>query len=248
MSKYKNLAMTALLLLVAAAPIAFSIYSEEEQVSPIVADTRLVGNTEAVVGELLRLKAVGEQVKWTIMPLCEDCQSFGENQNNLVVSFRNRGTYTIIAAIIDNSDLYIETLEVRVGPSTPGRPPVAPTRPSVTVDDYDQGIADKVSRWTESAGVPARISSELADVFDDVASDIEEGNLVTSSGIVRRTAQRAETLDLGDYSTVLTKIQGLLTDLADSGDLQTPMDHAGVWKSIAKGLRPALGVEASLIE
>ena len=221
------------------APIGLTIYTPQtKQADPIVTESAIQGQPEAEIGELVRLTASGEQVSWEILPKTPDSQVFGEHNENMVVSFRKSGVYTIIAAIVNGGGLSIETLEVQVGAQSTITPPVTPTDVPPTIQvTANQVVVDNILEWTSAASMDRATASDLAEVFQKVSNEIKSGNLVTTSGVISRTASLSNSLELGMYQGVLTNIQNLLTKLGDSGTLSSMEDHQQVWYSISEGFK-----------
>lgn len=179
-----------------------------------------VGQDSAEVGELCRFMAEGKIVRWTVLPSTGDCESFGKNNENFVVSFRKPGVYTVISAVYNDGNVVIHTQPVTVGQPdpAPGPQPPAPASP----------LSDKVRQWADEMSVPQDVRRALAANFEqavNTASSVEE--------LLRITAD----LNRGIETELLGELQAYLTSQADAGHLQTLEDHAIVWRAIADGLK-----------
>jgi hypothetical protein len=217
-----------------AMPIAF-LASPFMTVTPefVGYQAEFIGQEAAEVGELCRFLAEGDIITWECLPKTPDCESYGEKNENFVISFRKPGTYTVIAAICTEGDLDIHTMEVVVE-----GPPVVVVDPEDPVDgDVDAELVVKVRRWAEKYNVDSEQCKALSANFTDVASAIEAGDLVTPNEIIIATANKNSDLKLNE--ALMAELQAYLTSQADVGNLRTPEQHLSVWNSIAKGLRDA---------
>lgn len=226
--------------------LAFTFFAMKDTDKPEVflAESAIVGQDHAEVGELVRFKANGKDVEWQVLPETEDFQVFGEANQSMVVSFRKPGDYTIVAAVLNDSGLEIETIHLKVAGDTtspqtpivvvvpPKQPDVAPV-PSVPLD---RNITNRVNEWAKEAKLPNGLALALAAQLNDVAQEIEQGKLVTTQGIITRTTTKIQALELKPYLTLINNIQDLLASESDGGRLITPEDHAYVWRSMAAGL------------
>ena len=190
------------------------------------------GQETAEVGELCRFLADGEIVRWKCLPATPDGESYGEHNENYVVSFRKPGVYTVIAAIYSEGELTIHTQPVEVG----GFTPVDPTDPTVQVD-VDPELVGKVVGWVKKYKVSKETCTALASNFSQVASEIGKGELTTTGAIISRTAELNQNLTLDE--NLMAELQVYLTSQSDLGNLKTPEQHMVVWNSIAKGLMDA---------
>lgn len=212
-------------------PIAIALYQPDSP-EPFFEDRGIVGQDSAEPGELVRLRAYGEGVKWIILPNVPDYQVFGEAGENMVVSFRSPGEYTVVAATLNAGTIQIETLTIKVAGATP------PPRPVPTpVDNYNKDIATKVATWSKEVSLPKDLAAEVADKFAIVVAEINNGQINTAEGVVARTSQLMRGLPLAPYVDLLTKLQNLMSDEADAGRLTTMPDHAYLWQSAEQGFR-----------
>jgi len=193
----------------------------------------IIGQGEALVGELVRLEALGELVDWSCLPLTEDLQEYGENDQKCVVSFRNPGTYNVIAAVYKDGVVSVLHLSIIVvGPVVPV--PDIPI-PDITVD-IDQKLIDTVAKWCVDSRANKSNVEDLATVFQMVALEIQSGELTTTTGIIARTAELNQEIDLTGLGNVLSKIQKYIIEKSDIGELEDIASHLTVWMSIAEGL------------
>lgn len=181
-----------------------------------------IGQDQAQVGELVRFLAEGDIVRWECLPKTSDSESYGEHNENYVVSFREPGIYTIIASVYSEGELSIHTQPVAVECSDP--------IPSTA----NQELAKKVESW--ATGLDSETCVTLADNFSEIASQIQNGDLTTPGQIILRTAE----LNSGiDAENLMMELQAYLTSQSDMGNLMTPEQHLIIWNSIVQGLRNA---------
>jgi len=194
------------------------------------------GPTKAVVGQLVRLAIDAEQVKWQCLPPVEDIETYGSANEKCVVSFRSNGNYTVVAAVLKDSKVDLQTIQINVGGFVPAPvDPKNPDKPNNTTK-VDTELAAKVRSWAVDSGVNRSIAGQLGTNFKQVASETQAGDLTTTGEIINRTASLNQSLDLKGFDGVMAKIQAYLTQQADSGALSTPEQHITVWYSIASGL------------
>ena len=240
-----------LTVLVFAVPIGITVFRGQANVAPEPDSVKVVytniftpvdgsaiaGPGEAAVGELVRLQVKGEQVKWQVLPSVPDIETYGAANEKCVISFRRTGEYTIIAAVLSDKVVALQTIKIVVGGVSPSPGPVTPgpnnppVGPSVNAD-----LTAKVKSWASESKVNKQLASNLAKNFNQVASEIQAGSLKTTGEIINRTASLNQSLDLKGFDGVMAKIQAYLTQQADSGVLSTPEQHVTVWYSIASGL------------
>lgn len=204
----------------------------------INSDGGILGQSQAEVGELVRLHVEGDDVEWTCLPESEDYEKYGKNEQNMVISFRKKGDYTIIAAILDGKAVKISKLKISVGRVVNNTDPDVPVDVDVpdTEVEIDQEIARLVAEWCESSNANKGTAAQMGDNFDAIAKEIEDGELTTTNDIIVATAEANNELSLDSFEVVMAEVQSLLTQMADSGKMSTPSAHAKVWRSIAVGL------------
>jgi len=217
-----------------AALVLNPVMKGDVEYEPTLYSADVVGQETAVVGELCRFLAEGEIVRWECLPPTDDSESYGENNENYVVSFRKAGVYTVIAAIYTEGELEIFTQEVNV--EGPVAPPVVvdPVDPVVTVE-VNRELVMRVTGWVKKYQVETDICLALSENFDTVAEQIEKGELLTPGDIIRATANLNADLKLSEG--LMSELQAYLTAQSDVGNLRTPAQHLIVWRSIAKGLK-----------
>ncbi len=239
-----------LTVLIFAVPMSIVIFRGQTNVTPSPETEKVVytniftpaegsaiaGPSEAQVGELVRLQVKGDQVKWQVLPAIPDIETYGAANEKAVISFRRPGEYTVIAAVLSDKTVTLETIKIVVGGFTPtpgpgpgpDNPPIGPR--------VDAELSGKVKQWASESRVDKQLSIKLAANFNQVASEISNGSLKTTGEIINRTAALNQSLDLKGFDGVMAKIQAYLTQQADSGVLSTPEQHVTVWFSIASGL------------
>lgn len=196
-------------------------------------NAEFIGQESAQVGELCRFLADGEIVRWECLPATSDSESYGEHNENYVVSFRKPGTYTVIAAIYQEGELTIHTQPVTVEGFGPVVDPTNPTEPG----EVDTELVSKVVGWVKKYNVNKDTCISLASNFNQVANEIAKGDLTTTGAIISRTAELNQNLTLDE--NLMAELQAYLTSQADIGNLKTPEQHLVAWNSIAKGLMDA---------
>lgn len=185
----------------------------------------LVAPSEARIGELVRFDASesnADSFKWRLVPDSPDFESYAEG-SKAVFSARTPGDYLFILAVAKggNVDVITHTVTVREPPSRP--------------------TSNTLSEWIPyllwEIGPPAEERQAVAAVFDAVASRAFE--LPIASDWIRATASmNREALgpSLDKWIPILDKIGEILGELAEQG-MQTPEQHAAVWREIAQLLR-----------
>ena len=241
-----------LTVLVFAVPIGITIFRGQVTVSPEIETEKVVytniftpidgsaiaGPSEAQIGELVRLQVKGDQVKWQVLPSVPDLETYGAANEKAVISFRRAGEYTIIAAVLSDKTVSLQTIKIVVGGFTPTPGPgpgPGPNNPPVG-PKVDAELTAKVKTWASESKVDKQRAATLAANFSQVANEINAGSLKTTGEIINRTATLNQSLDLNGFDGVMAKIQAYLTQQADSGILSTPEQHVNVWFSIASGL------------
>ncbi len=199
--------------------------------------SEVVGQDTAEVGELVRFLADGEIVKWQCLPETIDSESYGEFNENYVISFREAGFYTVVAAIYSAGELEIFTQEIAVeGPVVVVVSPIV-VDPVVIPIRIDEELVDRVAGWAKKYKVRKSTSLSLAENFEAVLFDIAAGELLTPGQIIAATADLNSELKLNE--NLMAEMQAYLTSQADMGSLRTVDQHVVVWRSIARGLRNA---------
>ncbi|MHC4372096.1 MAG: hypothetical protein ACYSW8_31200 [Planctomycetota bacterium] len=214
-----------------------------QEIPELVGQTTLLGLPEimgpktVVVGELARLEVEGDKVAWDCVPTINDGQSFGDNNEKYVCSFRKKGLYTIIAAVAKDGDVKIMKFPIQVGtvdvePEDPEEPE-DPVKPVVSADPV---LVKETVKWCESTSSDKAQCALVANVFDIVSGEIESEDLKSTAEIIERTAELNQDIEIGDLASLMGRIQAYLTQEADAGRLDSVEQHLVVWKSIAKGL------------
>lgn len=222
----------------AAQPLATQETPELTSSVTLLGLPEIMGPKTVVVGELARLEVEGDRVAWDCVPTINDGQSFGENNQKFVCSFRKRGLYTIVAAVYKDDDVKIMKFPIQVGeitPDTPDEPdePVDPVKPVVSADPV---LVKETVKWCETTSSDKAQCQLVAVVFDTVSGEIESDDLTSTSEIIERTAELNRDIEIGDLASLMGRIQAYLTQEADAGRLDSVEQHLVVWKSIAKGL------------
>jgi hypothetical protein len=232
----KNLVGLCVMLAFIAIPVAFTlnpILMRGQEPVFIGYEAEFVGQDTAEVGELVRFLAEGDLVRWECLPKTSDSESYGEHNENYVVSFRKPGVYTVVAAIYAGGELTIHTQAVTVE----GPPPPPPPTPTPTPVKVDVDLEQKVLGWAKKYQVDRDTCISLSSNFSTVAKRIESGELITPGQIITATANLNSDLKLNEG--LMAELQAYLTSQADMGNLRTTEQHLVVWNSIAKGLKDA---------
>lgn len=185
----------------------------------------LVAQSEARIGELVRFDASesnADSFKWQLVPDSVDFESYAEG-SRAVFSARKAGEYLFILAVAKGGkvDVITHTVTVKAPPSPPTSNTLAQWIPYLLAENE----------------LPVEQRHAVAAVFDSIASRVYE--LPTPADWIRTTAEmnRAALGDsLEDWIPVLDKIGEILGELAAQG-MQTPEQHAAVWREIAQLLR-----------
>lgn len=233
---------TVLAAAILSAPVGLAVYSGTTDVPApepapvvvpdVVVPNVIVGPEEAKIGELVRLNIEGDQVQWVCLPETEDMQTFGEHNEQCVLSFRRAGNYTILACVVKGGKLTLETLEIRVG--------VAPV--VVHPDDPDDVgpvinalLVTKIKAWVAESPARSDQLDAIAGTFEQVVQEIQAGGITTPNEVVQRTVALNRKQDLKGLEVVMAKVQSEITALAPN----TMEDHIVIWASIAAALREA---------
>ncbi len=211
-------------------PVAVLMAPQLKEPQFIGNNAEFVGQDAAEVGELVRFLAEGEIVRWTCLPTTADCESYGEFNENFVISFRQPGIYTIVAAIYTQEDLDIVSQEVVVG-----TPPLPIAVDPIVPLEIDELLVNRVEGWVLKYEVEREVRIEMSSVFTTVAESIKNGDLTTPDQIIRRTASLNSNLRVDP--NLIAELQAYLMSQSDSGALQTIDQHIIVWSSIARGLK-----------
>lgn len=218
-----------------AVPLGVALYEPQQHFAE---EHGILGPDVGVVGELIRLKADGTSVRWIVLPETTDTQSYGENNENLVVSFRSSGKYSIVASIYNSKNEHsLHKLEILISKTTPLDPEVVPDKPDnpEPVQPASE-ISQAITKWCRETQPNKQIASQLANNFLVVAVEIKDGKLNDSFDIVARTAELNSRLKLEGFDVVMAGIQSILTQLEESGELATPDRHEKLWRMFALGL------------
>ena len=198
----------------------------------------ILGPQLVEIGELARLEVAGDRVAWDCVPTINDGQSFGENNQKFVCSFRKRGLYTIVAAVYRDDDVLVMKFPIQVGAITlddPDEPedPVDPVKPVISTD---LTLVKAVVEWCKSTSSNKSQCQLVASVFEVVTKEIENDKLSTTGEIIERTAELNQDVEIDGLGSLMGKLQAWLTQEADAGRLETVKQHLVAWKSIAQGL------------
>lgn len=181
----------------------------------------------ARIGELVRLDVSASNAasfKWLLVPESDDFLTYDAGAR-AVFSARTAGEYRFIVACgAEDGSVDVVTHVVRV-----------PEPPSKPVSD---SLAEWIPYWNWSMDLPQSECLALADSFDDIAD--KQATLSEPKDWIEATAAANREV-LGDridaWTPMLDKIGAKLLKMAESGALQTPEEHAKVWREIARGLR-----------
>lgn len=226
----KNIA--AVLLLIATAlggpPAVDHAINVHEEVLTSVA---IEGPSEVAVGELVELTVTGTRPSW--LPPTADAKDLGDT---LVLSFRDEGTYEVIASAIagQKTQTVKHVIEVAKYQSVlvDDEPTPAPDVPEpVPTPEPDDGtdsggdLTKSVHDWCVEAKTDRAVAKQLGDNFIYAASRAE-----SIDELLQLVAQRNRKVNQRTASRVLAKIQQHLYDnLAGEGftEHQCAFDEIG---------------------
>lgn len=213
--------LIVLLLTMPAVPRPNEMIAQDGAVAKVV----LNAPSSARVGELVRLDASGssaDSFKWLLVPESVDFEVYAEGKR-AVFSARTTGEFLFVLAVAKDGEVDVITWKITVI-----GPPDAPAA--------DASVGDWVVFWLWELNVTPQSKLALADNFDRIASL----NLVDAREWIYETSKSNREVLMAEYAAwepFLKKLGGLLGELADSGQLTTPEDHARIWKEIAAALR-----------
>lgn len=240
MKEYIPTLLVAFAMLCFAIPLGVAIYEPRQQFTE---QHMILGPDVGLVGELIRVKASGDSVRWLVLPETTDTQTFGENNENMVVSFRRNGTYSIIASVHNEDGTHtIHKLEIIISNGLPmPEPDLAPPQnpeptPAPEPLAPESEIAKAVLKWCNETQPNKDIAAQLANNFLVVAAQIKQGELTDPYEIVARTAELNSKLQLKGFDVVMAGIQSILTQLEESGELSDAERHEHLWRMFASGL------------
>lgn len=186
----------------------------------------------AVVGELVKISFSGDKAEW-ILPV-ED--SIRIDSHTVAMSFRNPGTYQVIASGIVDGAVRISTIEIKVA----GEPTVAvpdekpiPTPievivvPTPPVSVLERTLADDVYDWCVDANSPKETCVQLADNFIAAAS-----NTSSVTELISKTAALNRDVDQTGVEDILARAQAKL--IAEYKG-KSFIEHQCAWDEIAQG-------------
>ena len=199
------------------------------EAAPLLQDTaaQIVLNapSTARVGELVRLDASessADSFKWLLVPESVDFEVYAEGRK-AVFSARSPGEYLFIVAVAKEGSVDVVTWLLRViGP---------PDKP-----DPEDNITAHVVYWLWNLQVSDESKIALADNFDRIA-DMGLGEPKEWIYETSRSNREVLATEYEVWKPFLQKIGAQLEQMATSGQLTTPEEHATVWRQIAEGLR-----------
>lgn len=187
----------------------------------------LRAQSSARIGELVRLDVSASNAtsfKWLLVPESDDFLVYDAGAR-AVFSARTAGEYRFIVACgAEDGSVDVITHVVTV-PEPPSKP-------------VSNSLAEWIPYWNWNMDLPQSECLALANSFDDIAD--KQATLPEPKDWIEATAAANREV-LGDridaWAPMLDKIGAKLLKMAESGALQTPEEHAKVWREIARGLR-----------
>lgn len=197
--------LAALLLLVATAlggPAAVDHALDVQE--QVLVSVSVEGPTECVVGELIELHVTGSRPSW--LPPTADAKIIGDT---LVVSFREDGTYEVIASAIAGQTTQVVKHVIVVGAPEPVEPTV-PDNPVPTPDvdpKPESELTESVYKWCVAAKSDKAVCKQLSDNFIFAAS-----NATTIDELLKLVAERNRKVNQRSVARPLAQIQQHLFD------------------------------------
>lgn len=227
-----------------AAPVGVAVYRstpteppvvEPDVIEPVVVVPNTIRGLDGPVkvGEMVRLTIEGDQVQWLCLPEVEDVETYGDANDQCVLSFRHPGKYTVLACVIKDDKLALESVDVQVGGLTP--------TPAPDSDELqlDVALSGTVTQWANESGGTKEQLEAVAASFEQVAQEIQAGSITTAEAVVQRTVALNREHNLSGLEVMMAKAQAEITNRAQAGKLETMDQHVVTWLSIADGLRNA---------
>lgn len=188
----------------------------------------LVAPSTARIGELVRLdvsESTASSFRWLLVPDSVTDFLTYDSGARAVFSARKAGEYRFIVACgAEDGSVDVVTHVVKV--LSPPNPPAS------------DNLAEWIPYWNWTLDLPEEECRALAESFEAIADRSEE--LPKPQDWIDATA-KANREVLGDridaWTPMLDKIGMKLLNMAEAGILQTPEDHAKVWREVARGLR-----------
>ena len=208
--------------------MAIAALCAQEVASPLPtteAKVVLKAQSSARVGEMVRFDAsdsTADSFKWLLIPGSVDFLTY-DSGSRAVFSARAPGNYRFVVAVAKDGTVDVIDHVIRViGP---------PPNPSTN------SLSEWLPVWLYATSLPRDECEILAANFEALAA---RDDLHKPIEWIRATAESNREI-LGDridaWIPILDKINTALKKKAEDGLLDTPMDHAKVWREIAEGLR-----------
>lgn len=174
------------------------------------------------VGELVRLNVEGEQVVWKCLPDHPDYESYGAENENLVISFRDPGVYTIIVASYLDQRVELDTYRIEVV----GEAIETVTKTPVVLGELESLVIE----WCKSSDMSPRVADSLAEVLQ--ASAVE--NFEDTSTLLKLTAKRTRDMEVEDFMGQMTAY--VMRQEEEIGKSLTVEQYKDTWNRVARGL------------
>jgi hypothetical protein len=232
----RRIASLACILLLTTPLLAQSDPASSRPVRPAVVAARsdageakivLRAQSTARIGELVRLdvsESTADSFKWLLVP--DSVTDFLTYDAGARACFSGRveGEYRFIVACAKGSSVDVVTHVVRVL-----GPPATP---------QTDAFSEWIPFWNWNMDLPAEERDAMAASFEAIAARADElkepGDWIEATAAANRKVlgERVEA-----WKPMLDKIGAKLLEMAQTGALSSPEDHAKVWRDIAKGLR-----------
>lgn len=222
-------------LALAAIPVSEALYRSEcvdfgQATVLAVSPEEQLGLPEFVeVGELVRISVPGRKVVWKCLPDNPDYESYGMENENLVISFREPGKYTIIVACEDGDKVALDTYTIEVVSNAINTQPDDPEFVAVLVSDLE----GEVVKWCNNAELSRTQAKKLAKNFQKTRKSVIDGDIDTIGKLVKKTYAKVNS---NEAAILFGDIQAYTLDQEESGTELSLDDYADLWGTIAGGL------------
>lgn len=201
----------------------------------VITSVAIEGPVEAVVGELVELHVTGNRPSW--LPPTADARVLGDT---LYLSFRDEGTYEVIASAIAGQATQTVKHEIVVGKDrsviVPDEPVPAPDVPVPTPDDGPKStLTDDVVKWCVEAKTDRKVAKQLGDNFIYAASNSE-----SIDELLTKVAGRNRKVNQRTAARVLAQVQQHLYDNLAGEDFTA---HQCAFDEIGQGFLRYAGQE-----
>ena len=205
-------------------------------------DSDIFSPSAVEAGVLTTFSVQGSDVQWTVIPSVE-MTVYGDENSFMATSFKEEGTYIVVAAysVDGKTQLRVKSVDVGVTSEQPSAPetdsgpqPEAEQEPGQKVVTKYSDVAPYVEQSARASELDREAAIRLSNNFLMIARDIDEGVFENPRQVTAATAIANKRLNLTSQTAV--DIQLLISNLKFKGDLVTLEDYADLWKQIGEGL------------